>query len=94
MPQPPVQIARPNPTYEDAVTGAALQAAMSESAEQIRAIRPPLPQIQLFPPRFGYRQEALGIDDIVRLDDIYRPFDFTGKQSGYQGTSYPSLSGY
>lgn len=90
----PVQINRPNATYEDAITGAALQAAMSESADQIRAIRPALPQIQLFPPRFGYRQDALGIEDIIHLDDIWHRWDFTGNQSGYQGTSYPSLSGY
>jgi hypothetical protein len=64
---------------------------MTESADEIRAIRPPIP-INLFPPRFGYRTEALGIQDIVRLDDLFQRYDFTGKQSGYQGTSYPSLN--
>ena len=91
MPNLPVQIQRPNSSFEDQLTGAALAAAMSESADEIRAIRPPLP-INPFPPRFGYRVDALGIRDIVHLDDLFRRYDFSGKQSGYQGTSYPSLN--
>jgi hypothetical protein len=89
--KPPVQIQRPNGSYEDQVTGAALAASMTETPEEIRAIRPPIP-INPFPPRFGYRVDALGIDDIVRLDDLYERQDFSGKKSGYSGTSYPSLN--
>lgn len=91
MPEMPVQIQRPNGSYEDQMTGAALAAAMTQSVDEIRAIRPPMP-ITLFPPRFGYRTAALGIRDIVHLDDLFQRYDFTGKQSGYQGTSYPSLN--
>lgn len=87
----PVQIKRPNMSYEDQITGEALAAVMSESADDIRAIRPPIP-VNPFPPKFGYRTEAFGISDIVRLDALYKRYDFTGKNSGYQGTSYPSLN--
>ena len=40
-------------------------------AEVIQQIRPPLPQVQLFPPRYGYRREAFGIRDVVNGDTIY-----------------------
>lgn len=73
------------------VTGEALATVMAENADEIRAIRPPIPII-LFPPKFGYRDEALGIDDIVRLNSIYPRYDFSGRQSGYQGTSFPCLN--
>lgn len=82
---------RPNASYEDSMTAAALSAAMGEPAESIRERRPPMP-IQLFPPRLGYRTTALGIADIVQLDSIYQRTDFSGRQSGYSSSSYPSLN--
>lgn len=87
----PVQAGRPDTSYEDAVTGEALSAAMGEPAESIRNRRPLL-NIELFPPRFGYRSDALGISDVARVDALYQRVDFTGRQSGYQGTSYPVLN--
>lgn len=87
----PVQVSRPNASFEDSMTAEALSASMGESAESIRQRRPPMP-ITLFPPKFGYRDEALGIADIVRLDTIYQRLDFSGRQSGYSGSSYPSLN--
>ena len=35
-------------------------------------VRPPLPQIQLFPPRFGYRTRQVGIKDILNVDELYQ----------------------
>lgn len=87
----PIQVKRPNSSYQDALTADALSAAMGESAESIRQRRPPIPS-ELFPPKFGYRTEAFGIADLAQVDRLYRRNDFTGKQSGYQGTSYPSLN--
>lgn len=87
----PVQLVRPNATYEDSMTAHALQATMGEPSESIRARRPPM-QIDLFPPRFGYRTETMGIRDIVRVDDLYERRDFSQMKSGYGGTSYPSLN--
>lgn len=84
-------IQRANPTYEDAMQARTLATALEMTADQIRQIRPPMP-IELFPPRFGYRDEALGIADVVSLDDIYERRDFSQRQSGYSGTSYPSLN--
>lgn len=89
--QTPVQLVRPNATYEDSMTASALEATMGEPSESIRARRPPMP-IALFPDRYGYRREAFGIRDVVRLDDIFERRDFTQRKSGYGGTSYPSLN--
>lgn len=81
---------RPN-NYEEFMTQAALAADYEMDDDQIREIQGPL-NLELFPPRFGYRTEALGIKDIANLNDIYRRVDFSQRQSGYQGTSYPSLN--
>jgi hypothetical protein len=64
--------------------------------EQIESIRPPLPQVQLFPPRFGYRPyvDQFRIEDVVDLDLLYpgSRVDFSGSTSGYQGSSFPALN--
>ena len=81
---------RPN-NYEEFITQAALAADFELDSNQIRALQGPL-NLNPFPDRFGYRTSVLGIRDIAKLDDIYRRVDFTQRQSGYQGSSYPSLN--
>ena len=51
-------------------------------------IRPPLPQVQLFPPRYGYRTRELGIMDVMNVDSEFQPTrtDFTQSVGSYQGT--------
>ena len=88
---PPVQIQQPNQTHEQYLTGLALESVMSMTADQVRQIRPPVPA-QLFPPKFGYRTEALGIEDIVNVDSIFRRTDFARNKSGMEGTSTPALN--
>jgi hypothetical protein len=52
-------------------------------------IRPPLPQVQLFPPRYGYRTRELGIMDVMNVDSEFQPTrtDYTQSVGSYQGTS-------
>lgn len=88
---PPVQIQRPNQTHEQYITGLALESAMGMTADQIRLIRPPM-QIDPFPPRYGYRTTALGIEDVVDADRIYERRDFAQNKSGMEGTSTPALN--
>lgn len=88
---PPVQIQRPNQTHEQYLTGLALESVMSMTADEIRLIRPPVAST-LFPPRLGYRTEALGIEDIVKVDRIFRRTDFAQNKSGMEGTSTPALN--
>ena len=91
--QTPIPLKKPWSSYEDQLTAKSLAAAMTWTPQEIRDIRPPIP-IDLFPPRFGYRQQALGITDVVNIDDAYSRRDFSGKQSGWGSTSYPSLNQY
>lgn len=52
-------------------------------------VRPNLPQVQLFPPRFGYRTRQLGLLDVMDVNVEYQPTrtDFSQSPSSYQGTS-------
>ena len=65
-------------------------------AEQIQLmVRPPLPQIQLFPARFGYGpRPQIGIDDVISLDRAYmepRISWYSGSPAGYSGSSRNDL---
>jgi hypothetical protein len=53
-------------------------------------VRPPLPQVNLFPPRYGYRTRELGIFDVMDVNEAYdepRRVDYTRDPAGYQGTA-------
>lgn len=53
--------------------------------------RPPIPNIGKTPNRFGYRTNPPGISDVLVVDDAFAAQfgDFSGTESGFQGTSYP-----
>jgi len=81
---------RPWATNEERLTSQAVAAALADAPTVQDLIRPPLPQVRLFPPRYGYRVRELGLDDIVDINEIYKavpPSNFGGSQSGYEGTS-------
>jgi hypothetical protein len=87
----------------------ALAMATSMSADQLRALRPPLPQIEYLPPRFGYptyeeRQwDVLQVFGISRLPPGQLPgfprmrqkdrVDYTQTQATSQGSDRNSNSG-
>ena len=52
-------------------------------------VRPPLPQVQPFPPRFGDRTRELSIEDVMDVNEEFEPtrVDFTREPGGYQGTA-------
>lgn len=74
---------------EQYVTERLTQAAMASAN-----VRPPIPNIGKRPPRFGYRNTTPDIYDILNVQDefISRAADWSGKVSGYQGTSFPHLN--
>jgi len=51
-------------------------------------VRPNIPQIDRFRPKFGYRTRALSIVDVANVDEEFVPVrrDFTASQAGYEGT--------
>lgn len=52
-------------------------------------VRPFLPQIQLFPSRFGYRTREIDITDVMNVNSEFQPerVDFTREQGSYTGTA-------
>lgn len=90
------QYNRPWSGNEERLVTQALAVADIPGAELQQEVRPPLPQIQLFPKKTGYGDPAsrtLGIQDVINVDDRYTVYDFTGRSSGFGGTSRPSLGG-
>lgn len=58
-------------------------------------VRPPLPQVEPFPPKFGYDRSAIGIDDVLGMDRYYpnRRMDYSGTPAGIDSTSRPATGG-
>lgn len=80
---------RPWGSKEEEFTTQAIQAAIASGPELQDMIRPPLPQVNLFPPRFGYRTAELGVNEVVDVNEIYRTppaSNFSGSPAGYTGT--------
>lgn len=86
--------AAPWQSNEERLVSEALAASQTPGAALQQLVRPPLPRTQLFPPKYGYRQEAIGIRDIIDVDVLFpgARVDYSQSQSGYSGTSYPSLN--
>lgn len=77
------------------LTQQALMVASIPGAQLQELVKPPLPQIQLLPPRFGYgdRQQPT-IEDVVSADRVYmepRISWYSGSPAGYSGTSRNDL---
>lgn len=85
---------RPESSNEERLTTEALAAADIPGAVLQATVRPPLPQVQPFPPRVGYDSHQPDITDVVNLQPVWAnpSTDFSGRVSGYSGTAYPSLN--
>lgn len=62
------------------------------SADSIRQLRPPLPQVDPFPPRFGYKpvqDRALTVEDVVGVARTYGDarYQTSGGMESIQGSS-------
>jgi len=77
------------------LTSQALMANMLPGAQLQAMVRPPLPQLRLFPNRFGFGERTQpSIDDVVSLDRVYqepRVSWYSGSPAGYSGSSRNSL---
>lgn len=80
--------AGPNATHEEQRVQEAISAATQDGQYLAATVRPPLPQIRLFPERFGYDTTPLRIDDIVNLDRRYKDVRvswFSGGPASFSG---------
>ena len=81
-------------TNAERLTSQALMVMNIPGADIQAMVRPPLPQIQLFPERYGYERKQPGIDDIVTVDRNYtepRISWFSGGVAGYQAAERNGL---
>lgn len=82
---------------EERLTQQALMAAIASPSQIRMNVRPNLPQLRLFPDRFGYGDRLQpGIDDVVSIDRNYvepRVSWYSGGVAGYSGSSRNSLEG-
>lgn len=84
----------PFTSNEERLTQQAIQAAVLPGNEIAELTRPPLPQINPFPSRFGYARTVPGIMDIIEVDRRYtepRVTWFSGSVAGFGGSSRNSL---
>jgi len=98
----PSDVVQPRWTYEgpwasneERLTQQALLAATIPGTKLQQMVRPPLPQIRLFPNRFGFGTRLQpGIDDVVSVDRVYtepRVSWYSGGVGSYSGASRNSL---
>jgi hypothetical protein len=77
------------------LTQQALMAATVPGVQLQELVRPPLPQIRLFPDRFGYGDRGQpDIEDVISVDRVYiepRVSWYSGSPAGYSGASRNSL---
>ena len=82
----------PNYSSQELLVTSALRTAMIPGEEIVASVRPPLPQIQPFPPRYGYvdypdRQATIGeVLDVARSYPNQR-WNLSGGVAGWQGAA-------
>jgi hypothetical protein len=64
---PPQEYIGPFASNQERLLSQSMAANTMPGAELQEYVRPPLPQIKLFPPRFGYTEHEIGVEDIIEL---------------------------
>ena len=67
---PPQQYLGPFADNQDRLLTQALAAQLMERQEVQEYVRPPLPQVRLFPSRYGYINTEYTIDDIIDVPGV------------------------
>lgn len=82
----------PNYSSQELLVTAALRTAMIPGDEIVASVRPPLPMIQPFPPRYGYadyQERQATIDEVLDVGRSYpnRRWDLSGGVAAYQASA-------
>ena len=64
---PPQEYIGPFQSNQERLINQSLATWTMSGAEIQEYVRPPLPQIQLFPARYGYTENEIGIEDLIDL---------------------------
>ena len=95
---PPQEYIGPFQSNQERLLSQSLAAWNMSAAEIQEYVRPPLPQIQLFPARFGYTDTEIGIEDLINLPRRVATTqrvesDFSQTPNTQESTSTNSLGG-
>jgi hypothetical protein len=64
---PPQEYIGPFQSNQERLLSQSLAALSMTAAEVQEFVRPPLPQIQLFPARYGYTEDEISVEDIIDM---------------------------
>jgi hypothetical protein len=89
---PPQAYLGPFASNRDRVIGQALASATMPGEQLQELVRPPLPQIELFPPRFGYEVSELSLEEILQVTSrTYERTDYAQQPNTQESTSRNTL---
>lgn len=88
----PNEYSGPFASNQERLTTQAMAVGSMTSEEIQEAVRPNLPQIELFPPKYGYVTTEIGIKDIVELTGRPRQrHDYSGEPTTQESTNRNAL---
>ena len=93
---PPQAYIGPFASNQERLLSQSLAANMMSGPELQEYVRPPLPQVKLFPERYGYTQTEITIEDIIDLPGRAQQrveSDFSNTPNTQESTSTNSLGG-
>ena len=89
---PPQEYMGPFASNQERLMSQALAVATMPGADIQASVRPNLPQIQLFPPKYGYIQTAYTINDVMDVTArTYERTDYAQQPNTQESTSRNSL---
>jgi hypothetical protein len=89
---PPQAYIGPFPSNQDRMMTQAMGVISMTPSDIQEYVRPNLPQVNMFPEKFGYFKGAVGIEDVIQLTSrTYERTDFSGASSEINSTSRNNL---
>jgi hypothetical protein len=89
---PPQAYIGPFPSNQDRMTSQAIGVMDMTAADIQEYVRPNIPQIDPFPPKYGYFKGAPGIEDIIQLTSrTYERTNFSGEDFEINSTNRNNL---
>ena len=93
---PPQQYVGPFASNQERLLSQSMAVNMMTGQEIQELVRPPLPQVKLFPDRYGYTDVELTIEDIIALPRVNQQrveSDFSNTPNTQESSSTNSLGG-
>lgn len=88
---PPQAYIGPFPSNQDRMTTQAMQVVNMTGPQIQEYVRPNLPQVDPFPPRFGYPTTEIGIEDLMDLTRPYERVDYSQTPNQINSTDRNTL---